>query len=515
MSTLRDLAEERTGLSPADIEHLTRLAGDWQLLSDLSFADLLLWVPIKAAEGEPRMFLCVAQVRPNTSSTAYQDDQVGKIVGGPEVAHLDIAFTQGRIWREGDPVWYGDTPARHEAIPVRLRAESADRDVYSAVIAVIGRDTNLSTARTPSQLELNYLTTADDLAQMVSDGTFPPPRHAGETTSAPRVGDGLIRLDAAGKVTYASPNAQSAYRRLGFNAHLVGEDLSALTSRLAADPLDGTDAAERVLSSLRGEAPPRKEVEARGATVLMRALPLMPAGVPIGSLVLVRDVTEVRRRDRALMTKDATIREIHHRVKNNLQTVAALLRLQARRVDAPEARMALQESVRRVASIALVHETLSMSSDEAVEFDGILDRVANAATEVSATEITVKMRREGTFGVLPAEIATSLVMVLNELLINAVEHGFPGSDGDGPAPAPSETTGEVVVTVHKFRKQLHVTVADNGQGLPEGFKTDAAGRLGLQIVRALATGELRGSIELRNRAGGGTEAILVVPLGKR
>jgi two-component sensor histidine kinase len=246
---------------------------------------------------------------------------------------------------------------------------------------------------------------------------------------------------------------------------------------------------------------------------LMRALPLMPAGVPIGSLVLVRDVTEVRRRDRALMTKDATIREIHHRVKNNLQTVAALLRLQARRVNIPEARMALQESVRRVASIALVHETLSMSSDEAVEFDGIVDRVANAATEVAATSFPVKMRREGTFGVLPAEIATSLVMVLNELLINAVEHGFPGSDDDEPPPA--GTTGEVVVTVHKFRKQLHITVADNGRGLPEGFKADAGGRLGLQIVRALATGELRGSIELRNRAEGGTEAIVVVPLGKR
>jgi two-component sensor histidine kinase len=181
--------------------------------------------------------------------------------------------------------------------------------------------------------------------------------------------------------------------------------------------------------------------------------------------------------------------------------------------------MALQESVRRVASIALVHETLSMSGDETVEFDGIVDRVANAATEVAATEITVKMRREGTFGVLPAEIATSLVMVLNELLINAVEHGFPGSEENEPVPEPTlepaETTGEVVVTVHKFRKQLHVTVADNGRGLPEGFKADAGGRLGLQIVRALATGELRGSIELRNRAGGGTEAILVVPLGKR
>jgi two-component sensor histidine kinase len=217
------------------------------------------------------------------------------------------------------------------------------------------------------------------------------------------------------------------------------------------------------------------------------------------------------------MTKDATIREIHHRVKNNLQTVAALLRLQARRVDLPEAKMALQESVRRVASIALVHETLSMSSDEAVEFDGIVDRVASAATEVAATSFTVRMRREGTFGVLPAETATSLVMVLNELLINAVEHGFPAPEDEGKVAldAPRAEVGEVVVSAHRFRKQLHVTVADNGQGLPEGFAADASGRLGLQIVRALATGELRGSIELRNRAGGGTEAVLVVPLGKR
>ncbi|WBB66619.1 PAS domain-containing sensor histidine kinase [Micromonospora sp. WMMD812] len=535
MSTLRDLAEEHTHLRPADIDHLHRIAGDWQLLSDLSFADLLLWVPVDA-EGT---FLCVAQVRPTTAPTAYQDDQVGRIVGGPEVAHLEVAYRQGRIWREGDPVWYGDVPARHEAIPVRLR--TADGEA-GEVVAVVGRDTNLSTARTPSQLELNYLTTADDLAQMIADGTFPPPRHPGETTSAPRVGDGLVRLDANGKVTYASPNAQSAYRRLGYASHLVGEDLAALHRRLAGDPLEGTDAANAILAALRGDAPPRREIDARGATMLTRALPLMPAGVPIGALVLVRDITEVRRRDRALITKDATIREIHHRVKNNLQTVAALLRLQARRVSMPEARVALEESVRRVASIALVHETLSMSSDEAVEFDGIVDRVASAATEVAATEVTVGMRRKGSFGVLPAEVATSLVMVLNELLLNAVEHGFPPADE-----APAEATGvavpgggaagepvagellagepeagsgapgsapEVVVSAHRFRKQLHVTVTDNGRGLPTGFDAERGGNLGLQIVRALVTGELRGTIELRHGSGGGTEALLVVPLGR-
>jgi two-component sensor histidine kinase len=236
----------------------------------------------------------------------------------------------------------------------------------------------------------------------------------------------------------------------------------------------------------------------------MRALPLVPAGVPIGGLVLVRDVTEVRRRDRELITKDATIREIHHRVKNNLQTVAALLRLQARRVGTADARAALEESVRRVASIAIVHETLSMSVDEAVEFDGIVDRVAAAAVEVAAPESTVVLRREGTFGVLPAEVATPLAMALNELLLNAVEHGF----------APG-TGGEVVISAHRFRRQLHVSVADTGRGLPEDFDLEAGDRLGLQIVRTLARGELRGAIEMRERVGGGTEAVLVVPIGSR
>ncbi len=490
MSTLRDLVEEHTSLANVDVEHLHRLAGEWQLISDLSFADLLMWVPV----GEDE-YVCVAQVRPTTAPTAYQDDQVGKVSGGPEVAHLHVARIQGRIWREGDPVWYGDTPARHEAIPVRRRGSAE-------VIAVVGRDTNLTTARTPSQLELNYLTTADDLAQMMTDGTFPPPRHPGETTSAPRVGDGLIRLDAGGKVSYASPNAQSAYRRLGQPAHLVGEDLAALTTRLADDPLEGTDVGGRILAALRGEAPPRKEIDARGASVLMRALPLMPAGVPIGALVLVRDITEVRRRDRALITKDATIREIHHRVKNNLQTVAALLRLQARR--APAARVALEESVRRVASIALVHETLSMSSDEAVEFDGIVDRVSFAAAEVAANDAKVRIRRAGTFGVLPAEIATPLVMVLNELLVNAVEHGF--DEGGG---------GEVVVTARRRGRQLHVRVADTGKGLPEDFELDTSERLGLQIVRTLVAGELRGTIVIHPGTPSGTEAQLVVPLSKR
>jgi two-component sensor histidine kinase len=284
--------------------------------------------------------------------------------------------------------------------------------------------------------------------------------------------------------------------------HRVGVHMNTEGVRFAELGLD-EDAVRTAFAKRR---PATEELE-RGheITVLIRCIPLLDHGRVSGGLVLLRDISELRRRDRLLMSKDATIREIHHRVKNNLQTVAALLRLQARRVAAPEARAALEESVRRVASIALVHETLSMSADEVVEFDGIIDRVATAAAEVAAPESPVFTRREGTFGVLPAEMATPLVMVLNELLLNAVEHGF-----DGGA-----HSGEVVVHVERGKKELHIVVADNGRGLPEGFNPTTSKRLGLQIIRTLTTGELRGTIELRNRAGGGTEAVLLVPLNKR
>src|SRR5262249_22984084 len=267
---------------------------------------------------------------------------------------------------------------------------------------------------------------------------------------------------SAGVVVYASPNALSAYRRFGVAGDVVGTELGPVTRALITDPFDGAELADRIRAALHGEYPLRIEVEARGATVLIRALPLRAHDQSLGALVLIREMTEIRRRDRQLLSKDATIREIHHRVKNNLQTVAALLRLQARRVNSPQARAALQESVRRVSSIALVHETLATSYDERVDFDGIVDRLLGIVGDVAAAEEPVALRREGSFGELTADVATPLVMVLTELMQNAVEHAFEGRAG-----------GTVVVRAARYGRWLEVTVVDDGAGLPSGF--DLAG----------------------------------------
>jgi two-component sensor histidine kinase len=313
----------------------------------------------------------------------------------------------------------------------------------------------------------------------------------------------MLRLNNAGKVTYASPNGLSAYRRLGLTADLVGKQLGPLTARLCAGRVPRDDS---LMVAASGRSHAETEVDANGSVVQLRTIPLVVDGERAGALILLRDVTELRHRERELLTKDATIREIHHRVKNNLQTVAALLRLQSRRMRAPEAREALDEAVRRVGSIAMVHETLSHVPDEIVDFDDIASRVAMMAGEVSAPEARVTPRLTGEFGLLPALVATPLALVLTELLQNALQHGL-----SRPGQA---TAGALEVVAVRGPGRLTVTVSDDGAGLPTDFDLDSTSSLGLQIVRTLVLTELNGRLEIAPRKDGGTRVLVELPLGE-
>ena len=478
---LSDLAREQ-GLDPADVTHLHALTADWQLLADLSFADLVLWV----AQAESAGYVAVAQMRPTTGPSLLHDDVVGDRLPRGKRPLVDLAYDEAKICRGRDLEWRDDVPVREETIPVVREGR---------VIAVIGRHTNLATARTPSRLEVTYLRCANDLALMISVGVFPYPGSSDGGTASPRVGDGLLRLDAAGLVTYASPNALSAYRHLGLAADIVGAHLGRTTAALAPSQMPVDEAVEWVAG---GSAPRQTEVEGHGVIVLLRVLPLLVEGVRVGALVLVRDVTELRRREQELLSKEATIREIHHRVKNNLQAVAALLRLQARRVSAPEAQAALAEAVQRVGSIAVVHETLSRSTDGLVGFDEVAERLTSSVVEVAQTGATVRLRRSGSFGTLPAETATPLAMVLTELIQNAVEHGS-GVAG-----------GTVEMRAERHDRSLEVTIADDGPGLPPGFSLEGSANLGLRIVSGMVRTELRGSLVLATGAEGGTIATVTL-----
>jgi two-component sensor histidine kinase len=316
------------------------------------------------------------------------------------------------------------------------------------------------------------------------------------------VGDGFIRVDEAGRVGYASPNALSVFRKLGLTGDLSGQSLVDVTRELV--PVAMRPDEETISAVLGARSPRDTELDGLGATVIVRAIPLRPAGEHVGGLVLLRDVTELRRRDRELVTKDATIREIHHRVKNNLQTVAALLRLQSRRIGVPEGRVALDEAVRRVGAIAVVHETLSQNFDESVDFDEVADRLTRLVTDVGSRGVAIRTRREGTFGAISSDAATPLAMVFTELIQNAVEHAFTDD-------YPTEGGGCIVVRGERRDAALSLVVEDDGVGLPAGFDLEATGSLGLSIVRTLV-GELGGRLSLGPRADGpGTRVEVDLP----
>jgi two-component sensor histidine kinase len=313
----------------------------------------------------------------------------------------------------------------------------------------------------------------------------------GSRRGAPRVGDGLIRLDAEGIVQYASPNGVSAFRRLGDGESLEGRSLAEVTASLLKDRRMVDETLPLVVT---GRMPWRSEIESRGVSLSLRAIPLRDEQHRFGALVLCRDVSELRRREMELVTKDATIREIHHRVKNNLQTVAALLRMQSRRMVSDEAKQGLEQAMRRVATIALVHETLSQGLAQSVDFDELIGRQFRLSAEVASPSQQVKTERAGLFGELPSDFATPLALVINELVTNAVEHGLEGRAGTVWLLA-DRSEGE------DGEELLTVTVADDGVGLPD---TPHVEGLGLQIVRTLVTSELGGSIQWQPREGGGT-----------
>ena len=172
-------------------------------------------------------------------------------------------------------------------------------------------------------------------------------------------------------------------------------------------------------------------------------------------------------------------------------------------MQVPEARAALEEAVRRVGSIALVHETLSQSIDENVAFDEVADRLRQVVTELGAADAAVTTARRGSFGTLPGQVAAPLAMVLTELLQNATQHGLGGDDG------------HVEVVVERSEGALRVTVCDDGRGLPADFDPSRSTTLGLSIVRTLVESELGGRLRLSRRPDGGTEADVVVPLVDR
>jgi two-component sensor histidine kinase len=510
MPTPAELAVSHTELEPEALEHLQRLMGSWSVLADLSFSDLLLLVPVagllaRGATEDPELVV-MGQMRPNNRPTLVEQDLVGQTVNESQWDLVATCLHTGDIVRGN---------IHHPIIGERVPVENIPVRFEGAVIAVMLR-VSLAPLKGPtSTYERTYLDVFERLADMVAQSAFPFPDEDVGTEEAPRVGDGVVVVDADGRVEFASPNAMNAFHRMGIYSPPEG--------RRFGDLDIDESAVEWALTAAR---PVVEEVERRpDVIVLVHCIPLLSHDVVTGAMILLRDVTDVRRLDRLLLSKDAAIREVHHRVKNNLQTISSLLSLQARRVDDRAARVALREAERRVRSIALVHEILSRDPTEQVPFAEIVVSLVQMAEDSVVSAQPIVISTAGDLGDVTADVATPLAVTVAELLQNAVEHGFDphaaddgsgGADGTGAAQdAASAPVGHVVVTMANTGTELTVAVQDDGVGLPEGFDLEQSTSLGLSIVRDLVESQLEGDIgmvSLPESEGGGTRVVISIPV---
>ena len=474
MPSLQELTRTLTPLGPTEAQHVHRLAASWGLLADFCFSDLLLFAPVGDFDG--REFVVLAQVRPTTGQTVYRGDWVGTRLEDAERPLVARSFRNGEIIEGEIHLAVVRERVRVLCIPIRCDGK---------VIGVLTRESAPSIGRQHGELERTYLDIFNRFARMIAAGDFPY-EEKDDSAEAPRVGDGVLLLDSSARVEYTSPNAVSALHRVGVHANTEG-------LRFGEFGLDET----MIKTAFQLHQPTVEEIErANEITVVFRCLPITDRGQVSGAVVLVRDISELRRRDRLLLSKDATIREIHHRVKNNLQTISSLLRLQGRRLGSDEAKAAIEESARRIRSIALVHETLSREAGDDVPFVEVARELSRMVEEgLGDPNRPLHVQVSGEVGSVPAAPATSLSVVLNELLQNVVDHAFPRGEDLGPEP------GRVEVTLERTEAEMVVVVADDGVGLPDDFSIDASTGLGLSIVRTLVETELNGVIEMSGAGG--------------
>ena len=489
MTTFAEIAQERTALSEPAVDHLLRLTASWALLADLSFSDMVLVAPDETA-GDTGTFVVLGQVRPNNRSTLIVDDLIGTTQSLSEWPLVAQAYRSGERSVGEVALPAIDLPVPVWCIPVRFDAR---------VVAVLVR--LQGPLRGPASLyERAYLSIFERLCDMVSDATFPFREDAVTGPGMPRVGDGIILVNERGEVAFATTNATNALHRLGVYAATEGRTLTEVGLRLRV-----------VERSLEYALPVMEEVDrSNDVAILFHCVPLVKDSAVTGVVILLRDVSDLRQLNRLVLSKEAAVREVHHRVKNNLQTISSLLRLQARRSDEHDTVVALQEAERRVRSIAVVHEVLSREPGEEVVFDEIVRSIVVLVEDTVLALHPVEIVVNGELGTLPTDLATPLALALTELLTNAVEHAF--IDFGGPD---NEHVGVVTLNLSLDQGNAVAEIRDNGRGLDDDFTLEVATSLGLSIVRDLVRSQLNGSIEMTSVAyadGGGTLARVVVPL---
>ncbi|MCA1646441.1 MAG: sensor histidine kinase [Chloroflexi bacterium] len=474
-----------TRLSAADRALLENVGGHLPLLADLTHADAVLF-----ARADDQVVV-VAQAQPVPVPSPYALPMpIGRTMSREESPLVFRVLFDGRVRNQVTTTVIRGAPVLQEVFAVR--------NEHGETVGALRSEMLLIEHERQRKRDARFRRAIARARELIVAGRL----RGGERLGRLGVHDGVMVIDAVGHIEYLSAPAEHLYRRLGYADNLIKTQLQ----ELETNEYICFKAMERGVCL-------EQRVQEHDLVWIKRVVPLISGGdaswssrvlgrraVPTGAVVAIQDVTDQLRKEQELKIKTAMIQEIHHRVKNNLQTIAALLRLQARRTGNPDVADQLRESIGRIISIAVVHEFLSHEETSVINIHEVSNRIlAEVRNGVLDHTRPIALSLEGIRGfTLPAQQATSCALIINELVQNAVEHAFVGLPG-----------GSIVVRLAEQGESLYIEIQDDGRGLPQDFDAARQGGLGLQIVRSLVREDLKGEFELAN--GQGVRAVVSFP----
>lgn len=479
-------------VTEASRDFLETLHKQMKIVADLSRADLLLYGRKSGNEA-----VVLAHAQPHSIARVYNKSRQGRVIDikkRPEVFHALISgmgqkeirsfITEGApVVRKAYPVFY----------PPAIGPDWSSKEAQ--VVACLCVVTNLIEYERHRLRKDVFRNVVAKLQDMVLRAQV----HGAEELTPFGEQDGVIFVDDEGFIRYTSGVAVNLYRRIGYKESLLGRhltDLQTMDQDIWHSVLEQNRCLE--LESQEGDR-----------YWIRKALPIvsypdqlwrwmttmlwlnLAAEKRLGVLITLHDATETRRQDEELRIKNAMIQEVHHRVKNNLQTIAGLVRMQARRIKSDEAKIALDETLHRILSVAVIHEFLSNENTNIINIKEVSQRIMGQFQQgMLSPDQHIRLELVGDAIYLPARQATACSLIINELLQNALEHGF-ATTKEGTIMVDLQDTGDDVI----------INVADDGDGLPNDFEIEQTSSLGFQIVKILVEGDLRGEIQFINGHG--------------
>ena len=441
------------GLKEIEIKKLSAMCEVLPTVADIAHAQVSIYLNSLLE----RSLLVLAQTKPHTAFIYYRKSEAGlkmRYADEPLVSHV---FETG-MSITGKKEWHStDTTTALALYPLKTQGR-----VFAVVVFEF-----LDTKQCfPSRGE--FLNVAMDILERAEQISIVLPRF---TTM-----DGLMLADPQGRIVAVNNLMQNVYLTMGVE-NILGRKITDRQLHL-----------EEILRFYNQHQRGEYELHTEGRVWQQQILPIYAGKILCHTVIAIADVTELKLKDEQLMVKSAVIQEIHHRVKNNLQTVAGLLRIKARHSQSAETQTALKESLNQILSIAVVHEFLSGQQEDLISLHQLLQMVVEMSVkDIPMPRLEIEYDFKGADVNMNSGQANSLAIIMSELLQNTLKHAFVGREN-----------GKIMVGACTYAEGCRLSMKDDGVGLPEDFDLNKSVGTGLKIIKTLVDYDLKGNFTLKN-----------------